>query len=89
MSIYAGLDVSDKTTHVCGVDNEGSVLRRDVVASDPDLLAKWLDRVALTWFAWCWKPARYRLSSIMAWRNEACRSSASVRAMPRACCQRG
>lgn len=44
MSIYAGLDVSDKTTHICVVDDEGKVLRRDVVASDPDVLAKWLNR---------------------------------------------
>jgi transposase len=44
MSIYAGLDVSDKTTHICVVDVDGKVLRRDVVASDPDVLAKWLNR---------------------------------------------
>ena len=44
MSIYAGLDVSDKTTHICVVDVDGKVLRRDVVASDPDALAKWLNR---------------------------------------------
>lgn len=44
MSIYAGLDVSDKSTHVCLVDAEGEVLRRDVVASDPEALAKWLER---------------------------------------------
>ncbi|WP_395334663.1 transposase [Novosphingobium sp. BL-8H] len=42
MPIFAGLDVSDKTTHVCVVDADGVVLKRDVVASDPDLLAKWL-----------------------------------------------
>jgi transposase len=42
MNIFAGLDVSDKTTHVCVVDGEGVVLRRDVVATDPDVLAKWL-----------------------------------------------
>lgn len=42
MSIFAGLDVSDKTTHVCMVDAEGVVVKRDVVPSDPDLLAKWL-----------------------------------------------
>lgn len=30
MSIYARLDVSDKTTHVSVVDTEGAVLRRDV-----------------------------------------------------------
>lgn len=32
MSIYVGLDVSDKTTHVCVVDAVGKVLRRHVVA---------------------------------------------------------
>jgi transposase len=41
MTIYAGLDVSDKTTHICVVTSEGDVVRRDVVASDPDALAKW------------------------------------------------
>lgn len=35
MSIYAGLDVSDKTTYICAVDVDGKVLRRDIVASDP------------------------------------------------------
>jgi transposase len=44
MTIYAGLDVSDKTTHLCVVDADGVVLRRDVVASDPDVIAKWLGR---------------------------------------------
>lgn len=44
MMIYAGLDVSDKTTHICVVDSDGAVLRRDVVASDPDVLAKWFER---------------------------------------------
>jgi transposase len=41
MSIYAGLDVSDKTTHGCVVDANGTVLKRDVAASDPEVLAKW------------------------------------------------
>lgn len=44
MTMYAGLDVSDKATHICVVDGEGVVLRRDVVATDPDVLAKWLKR---------------------------------------------
>ena len=43
MTIYAGSDVSEKTTHICVVDFDGAVLRRDVVASDPDVLTKWLD----------------------------------------------
>lgn len=44
MSIYAGLDVSDKTTHICVVDADGTVLKRDVVASAPEVLAKWLGK---------------------------------------------
>lgn len=44
MSIFAGLDVSDKTTHVCVVDADGAVLIRDVTASDPDVLAKWIGK---------------------------------------------
>ena len=32
---------------ICVVDSGGAVLRRDVVASDPDVLAKWLDRHCL------------------------------------------
>jgi transposase len=44
MAIFAGLDVSDKATHLCVVDADGTVLKRDVVASDPDVLAKWLGK---------------------------------------------
>ncbi len=33
MSIYASLDVSDMTPHVCVVDAEGAVLRWEVLAS--------------------------------------------------------
>lgn len=44
MSIYAGLDVGDKSTHVCLVDAEGTVLRRDALASDPEVLAKWFGK---------------------------------------------
>lgn len=44
MTIYAGLDVSDKTTHLCVVDADGVVLKRDVVASDPDVIAKLLGK---------------------------------------------
>ena len=47
MAIYAGLDVSDKQTHICVVDADGAVVRRDVVASDPDALARWLKKEVL------------------------------------------
>jgi len=42
--MYAGLDVSDKSTHICVVDGDGAILRRDVVTSDPDVLAKWFGK---------------------------------------------
>jgi hypothetical protein len=44
MTVFAGLDVSDKTTHICVMDGEGAVLLRDVQASAPDVLAKWLSK---------------------------------------------
>lgn len=44
MSVYAGLDVSDKLTHICVVGDDGAVERREAVASDPETLAKWLGR---------------------------------------------
>lgn len=44
MSIYAGLDVSNRTMHICVVEANGQILRRDVVASDPYVLADWLTR---------------------------------------------
>jgi transposase len=46
MGIYAGLDVSDKTTHVCVVDGEGAVLWRGVCATDPAEIARTLGRHA-------------------------------------------
>jgi transposase len=44
MTIFVGLDVSDKTTHICVVDGDDIVLRRDLAARDPDVLAKWLKK---------------------------------------------
>jgi transposase len=46
MTIYAGLDVSDKTTHVCVVDAEGAIVWRGVCATDPEEIAKTLRRHA-------------------------------------------
>lgn len=37
--IYAGLDISDKTTHICAVDKDGKVAWRGVCATDPQALA--------------------------------------------------
>ena len=38
-NIYAGLDISDKTTHICAVDRDGGVIWRGVCATDPEALA--------------------------------------------------
>lgn len=46
MTIYAGLDVSDKTTHVCVVDGEGGAIWQGVCATDPDAIAGTLARHA-------------------------------------------
>jgi transposase len=46
MAIYAGLDVSDKSTHVCLVDGEGAIAWRGVCATDPEVIAKTLGRHA-------------------------------------------
>ena len=69
MSIYAGLDVSDKTTHICVVDVDGKVLRRDVVASDPDVLAKWFNRHCQNLVRVVLETGRYRRFCIMGWSN--------------------
>ena len=53
MTDFAGLDVSDKTTNVCVVTGEGTLLRRDVVASDSDVLASGSISIALTLCGWC------------------------------------
>ncbi|MES1973154.1 MAG: IS110 family transposase [Pseudomonadota bacterium] len=44
MTIYAGLDVSDKKTHICAVDADGRVKWREVCATDPEVLAKTLNK---------------------------------------------
>jgi len=47
MTVYAGLDVSDKSTHICVVDGEGAVVWRGVCATDPEVLAATLQRRCL------------------------------------------
>lgn len=46
MTLYAGLDVGEKATHLCVVDGEGSVLWRGACATDPETLAFTLKRHA-------------------------------------------
>lgn len=42
VEVYAGLDVSDKMTHVCVVDGSGAVIWAGACATDPDVIAKTL-----------------------------------------------
>ena len=44
MSFYLGLDVSDKTTHLCAVDADGQVCWRGVCATDPEAIAGAIER---------------------------------------------
>jgi transposase len=44
MGHYAGLDVSDKATHICVVDSSGRVVWRGMCATDPQVLAETLGR---------------------------------------------
>lgn len=42
--IYAGSDVSDKSTHICLVDDSGGIVWRRACATDPRVLADTLLR---------------------------------------------
>jgi len=64
MAIFAGLNVSDKTTHVFVVTDDGAIQKRGVVASDPDVLAKWLGKRA-DLVRVVWRPALYLRFYIM------------------------
>src|SRR4051794_32883410 len=41
---YTGLDISDKTTHICVVDEVGAIVWRGVCATDPQVLAETLSK---------------------------------------------
>jgi transposase len=42
VDVFAGLDVSDKSTHVCVVDAKGVVLWSGACATDPEVIARTL-----------------------------------------------
>lgn len=44
MTCYLGLDVSDKSTHLCAVDDEGTIAWCGVCATDPETLARTIAR---------------------------------------------
>ena len=42
MEVYVGLDVSDKSTHLCVVDGSGAIMWSGACATDPEVIAKTL-----------------------------------------------
>ena len=42
VEVYAGLDVSDKSTHLCVVDGSGAVVWAGACATDPEVIARTL-----------------------------------------------
>jgi len=44
MACYLGLDISDKTTHLCAVDEAGRIVWRGVCATDPAAIAETIGR---------------------------------------------
>ena len=44
--LYVGLDVSDKSTHLCVVDGQGAVIWSGACATDPEVIARTLERRA-------------------------------------------
>ena len=71
MTIYAGLDISDKSTHICVVDDAGKIAWRGVRATDPDAIAKTLERRAAGAGGLYWRRGRCRRFSITGWSSGA------------------
>jgi transposase len=42
--LYAGLDISDKSTHICVVDEAGAIVWRGTCATDPQVLTETLGK---------------------------------------------
>ena len=66
VEVYAGLDVSEKMTHVCVADGSGIVVWSGARATDPDVIAWTLSPVRWGSRGWVWRPGRCRPSSITA-----------------------
>jgi predicted NBD/HSP70 family sugar kinase len=48
MEHYAGIDVSLESASLCVVDATGRIVREAKVASEPEVLISWFNRLALT-----------------------------------------
>jgi transposase len=42
VEVHAGLDVSDKSTHICVADEAGAIVRRGLCATDPEVRGRFL-----------------------------------------------
>ena len=42
VEVYVGMDVSDKSTHLCVVDGSGAVIWSGACATDPEVIARTL-----------------------------------------------
>lgn len=40
LEVYVGLDVSEKSTHLCVVTGSGDVICSEVCAADPEVIAR-------------------------------------------------
>jgi len=49
MEVYIGFDISLQSTHVCVVDNEGTIVQEGIAPSDLDALDSWLRRHGQDW----------------------------------------
>ena len=61
MEQYVGLDVSQQTTHLCVIDNNGKAMWRGQCASTPEAIAKTIQTKARMLPASGWRAARFRL----------------------------
>jgi hypothetical protein len=63
MSLYAGLDISVKTTAICVVNGNGRVLLETMVDSAPDAIAERCASLVSRLSALVWRRSRYRNGS--------------------------
>lgn len=76
--VYAGLDISDKTTHICAVGKDGRVIWRGVCVTDPEALASNLTKHCPGLVRVVFETGPLSSFSITAWWSGACLWSASA-----------
>lgn len=85
MGAFAALDVSQKETAICLVDQAGTVLAESKVSTRPEAIAGWLDERCDDLEQVGVETGPLACGSGMRWSRGRCRSFASVRDTPRAC----